>query len=154
MKFREYIKEQKSEASLFALKFENIMKKYFPNSFIQANFIGSISPSITMRFAMGKKNEWNSGIIQNDPLFHVWHIFDLYEDKIPAKIKIDLSTGGTIGIFNWTDDNGVEHNGPGHDFRFPKIGWRNKTGTPEQVLKHFDNYFKKMKLAVKKYIKK
>ncbi len=130
------------------------MKKYFPNSFIQANFIGSISPSITMRFAMGKKNEWNSGIIQNDPLFHVWHIFDLYEDKIPAKIKIDLSTGGTIGIFNWTDDNGVEHNGPGHDFRFPKIGWRNKTGTPEQVLKHFDNYFKKMKLAVKKYIKK
>jgi len=29
-----------------------------------------------------------------------------------------------------------------------KFGWRKKTGTPEQLLKHLDNYFKKMRKVV------
>ena len=167
MKFKKYLgeaqklnwKDKKSgranyseDADEFAKKLEGVMKKYFPKSFTQAKFSKSIAPSITMRFALGKSNsEWTNGIIQNDPLFHIWFIHDLYEGMIPEKIKIELTTGGHIGVFDWEDAKGTKHKGPGFDFKFPKIGWRNKKGTPDQILKHFDNYFKKMKDAAKKY---
>jgi hypothetical protein len=113
------------------------MKKHFPKSFTQAYFNKSLSPSITVRFTLGKdKNEWRNGIIQNDPLFHLWHVWNVHEDgTLAEKLKMEMSVGGNIQIRpDW-----------------PKIGWRNKTSKPELILKHFDNYFKKMKGMISKY---
>jgi hypothetical protein len=129
----------------FVKKLEATIKKIFPKSYIQIYASKNLGASITFRFALGKdKSEWVNGIIQNDPLFHTWMIgWNSFTEGhfIKDKIEADMSVGGTLKI--------KPEEGSYMAFGRVKIGWRKKTDTPDKIIKHFDNYFKKVKQTLK-----
>ena len=111
----------------------------FPESFVRVRFSTSISPVIHIVFA-ARADGWPNGIVENDRAFH--RIFvgngEIGRDgTLPQRVKASLLVGGTVYGPNAT--NGV------------KVGWRNRTGTPEQIVKHFATYFAKLKTAVREH---
>jgi hypothetical protein len=129
----------------FIKKLEDTVKRIFPKSFIQIYSGKNLGSSITFKFALGKdKSEWNSGIIHNDPLFHVWMIgWESFQDNGFTKDKIpaELSIGGSLAVR--PEEGSYMAQGRA------KIGWRKKTATPDKMIQHFDGYFKKMKKVLK-----
>jgi hypothetical protein len=129
------IKESKDmTGNQLATEIENTIKKYFPESFVRAKFGTDISPSIAIKFAIGKdKSEWSNGIIHNDPAHTSILVWGFDKD---GNQKSDLTmSSGTAGYSNWktkTKD---------------RCGWRDikKGGTATKVLKALDNHFSKLK---------
>lgn len=120
---------------------ESNIKKIFPKSFVKVQASGNLGTSIFVTFALGKdKSEWVSGIIHNDPLHHQWMIgFNSFAENafIKDKIEAEISIGGSMKT--------KPEEGSFMAFGRAKIGWRKKTDTPEKIIVHFTNYFKKMK---------
>lgn len=159
MNFRKYLNEEIinevdeeviNEASTmtvseFVSGLESAVKKIFPRSFVQIYSGKNLGSSITFRFALGKdKSEWQNGIIQNDPLFHLWMIgWESFVDDAFTKDKIpaELSVGGSLTI---TPEEG-SYMAQGR----AKIGWRKKTLPPDKLIKGFSDYFKKVKKVLK-----
>jgi len=136
---------ESTNAVEFAETIQNTIRKNFSKSFVNVNLSNRLGKSIQISFLLGKdKSEWASGIAENDPMKHMLFIFlgKMGEDNIlPDKIKIELSQGGSLA---------VKSENPHLAFDRVKIGFRKKTGTPEQILKHIDNYFKKAKQVLLK----
>lgn len=111
----------------------------FPDSFVNVQFTTNICPSIQVVFAYTQKDGWSNGIIQNDRAFHQFHIGRVIaqDGSISDKVKVELSVGGNVHGPNFTN--------------FVKVGWRNKTGTTEQVVKHFVKYFTKLQVAIEEH---
>ena len=91
-------------------------------------------------FAFDQEDGWPSKIIENDRAFH--RIFvgngEIAKDgTLPPRLKAELLQGGTVYGPNVT--NRV------------RVGWRNKTGTPEQVVKHLATYFSRLKTAIQEH---
>lgn len=150
MRFNRFIKDLNEASGLmtvdeFVKKLEATVKKIFPKSFIQVYASTNLGSSITFKFALGKdKSEWNNGIIQNDPLFHVWMIgWNSFTDGhfIKDKIEAELSVGGSLAVR--PEEGSYMAQGRA------KIGWRKKTAPPDKIIQHFDGYFKKMKKVLK-----
>jgi hypothetical protein len=129
----------------FIKSLEGAVRKIFPKSFVQIYASTNLGASITFKFALGKdKSEWANGIIQNDPLFHTWMIgWNSFTEGhfIKDKIEADLSVGGSLKI--------KPEEGSYLAFGRVKIGWRKKTATPDKIIQHFENYFKKMQQVLK-----
>lgn len=111
----------------------------FPKSCVSVRFTTNLCPSINVTFAYTQKSGWSNGIIQNDRAFHQFYIaYGIAQDgSILDKVKVELSVGGKVCGPNCTDS--------------VKVGWRNKTGTTEQVVKHFVKYFTKLKIAIEEH---
>ena len=133
-KIQQNLNEAKLDVNSYIKSVENVIKKYFPKSFISVSFSTNIVPSILVRFAIGKdKSEWSNGIWQNDPMWHTIHIGmgQIKKDgEIPEKLTAESPVAGNIMT---------------KDFKRIKVGFRKKTGTPDQVLKHLDAFYKKAK---------
>jgi hypothetical protein len=129
-------------------KIENIIKAIFPNSFIKISINKwERSGSIFIHFALGKdKNEWNQGIIDNDPLhtkLRLYGSIDSNTNNMKDKIKLEMVLGDSI-ILKEKDETGYRS-------KKVKIGFRTSIGTPEKILKSIQNYFIKAKNILKEY---
>ncbi len=112
----------------------------FPDSFVGVKFGTNLSPVIHIVFAFDREDGWPNKIIENDRAFH--RIFvgngEIAKDgTLPPKLKAELLTGGTVYGPNVT--NRV------------RVGWRNRTGTPEQVVKHLATYFDRLNGAIQSH---
>lgn len=117
-----------------AKEIENVAKKYFPESYVRASFDTKISPSIHLKFAIGKdKSEWSNGIIHNDPAHNSILIWG-FDKEGNQKSELTMSSS-TAGYSNWK--TGTKN----------RCGWRDikKGGTAAKILKALDNYFNKLK---------
>lgn len=109
----------------------------FPESFVRVSFSAQLSPVIQIVFAFTQKDRWPNGIIENDRAFH--RIFvgngEIQRDgTVPQKVKAELLTGGKVYGPNVTNR--------------ARVGWRNRTGTPEQIIGHIEAYFTKLDKAI------
>jgi len=148
IKFKQYLKEvelyEASEANEFSKQLVTIGKKYFPKSLVKAQHSLGLGSSIDFLFALGTKKDWANGILHNDPAHHRWMIgFDQItrDGKIMGKMEAELSIGNSIFKAYNPNQMGTKRE---------KIGWRKKTGEIPVLLKHFENYFKKLRAAVDK----
>lgn len=112
----------------------------FPESFVRVAFTAKLSPVIHIVFAFDQEDGWPNKIIENDRAFH--RIFvgngEIAKDgTLPPRLKAELLTGGTVYGPNVT--NRV------------RVGWRNRTGTPEQIVKHIATYFGRLDGAIKSH---
>lgn len=112
----------------------------FPESFVRVECSTRIATTIHIVFAFARREGWSNGIIENDRAFH--RIFvgngEIERDgTLPARVKAELLTGGKVYGPNAT--NGV------------KVGWRNRTGTPDQIVKHLATYFAKLETAIREH---
>jgi hypothetical protein len=152
MKLKNYLNENEkvlNEGTMtvdeFTAKLKSTIKKHFPKSKVEAWSSTNLGSSISLSFALGKdKSEWVNGIIENDPLLHRfmigWNSFA--EGRfIKDKIQAELTIGGSMLV--------EPEEGSRMAYGRKKIGWRKKTDTPEKIITHFDNYFKKMKKVLK-----
>ena len=131
----------------FMDKAQKEISKSFPKSGIAIRHSTNLGSSISLRFTLGKdKSEWANGIVHNDPMHHVFSIAYGQIDKdgnLAEKIKIELPmVGGWLQISSKNPHLASDR---------VKIGWRKKTGTPEQVLAHLGKYFQKAKALVQKH---
>jgi hypothetical protein len=80
------------------------------------------------------KADWANGIYENDPSYNTFWIHEAFtaEGLLPV-MKIEISQGGDVC-------------GPNAS-HCTKVGWRNKTGTPDQILKHVQAYYTKLRLV-------
>lgn len=133
--------ETKMSVSDFVSKLESTIKKIFPKSFIRVAASKNLGSSIDVTFTLGKdKSQWENGIIHNDPLHHKWMVGwnSFVEDSfVKDKIEAEISLGGSLTV--------EPEEGSHMAFGRVKIGWRKKTSPPDKIIKHFENYFKKMK---------
>lgn len=129
----------------FMKELEKAIRKSFPKSYVNIQASTNIGASIHVVFAIGKdKSEWSNGIIQNDPMIHKFMIgFRQFSEGVftSEKILAELSQGGTLMI--------MPEEGSYMAFGSVKLGWRKKTATPDKIVKHFENYFKKAKQILK-----
>jgi len=121
---------------------ESEIKKIFPKSAVYVGLDSGIGKHITIFFTIGKdKSEYANKIEHNDPARHILMIHlndDVTNDSsLPDKMALELVTGGSILVAPPKDSFLA--------FGRAKIGFRKKTGTPNQIFKHVINYFKKMK---------
>jgi len=106
--------------------------RIFPESYVRVKFSTNISPTIHIVFAF-ERDGWPGGIIENDRAFH--RIFvgngEIGRDgTLPPKLKAELLVGGAVYGPNVTNK--------------VRVGWRNRTGTPEQIVKHLTAYFDRL----------
>lgn len=124
-------------------KLDAELKQILPKSFIQVRFVTRLGKSIQVDMTLGKdRSEWANGIEHNDPLRQTIFIWaESQHDKwpesgLPEKLKAENS-GGTLLV----------KPAPGSFYAFDrvKLGWRNKTGTPDVIFKYIVDYVKKVK---------
>ncbi len=112
----------------------------FPDSFVKVRFETSLSPVIHIVFAFDQKDGWPNGIIENDRAFHRIFVGNgeiATDGTLPPRLKAELLTGGTVYGPNVT--NRV------------RVGWRNRTGTPQQIVKHLSTYFGRLNGAIQSH---
>jgi len=139
------LEAQITDAETLVGQIEKSIKSTFPKSFVKVVFQPKhFKPSIYIMFAVGKDtSQWPYKIEQNDISLTKAHIWGMEKDgKLNDKIQFEASQGGSI----------LAKPEPGSHMAYSsvKVGLRKKTGTPEQILKHIDSYFKKLKETLKK----
>jgi hypothetical protein len=128
---------------------ESSIRKHFPKSYVSVNVASGIGgPSIRLTFAVaGSKEEVPNKIWNNDISLTKGFIWGLNKDgTLKDKLEWDPAMGGSFLI-------NPEQGSP-NAFSKIKVGLRKKKGTPEQVVKHLDNYFKKLAATIKSNIDK
>ena len=130
-------------ADELAAQLESAIKAVFPNSAVKAVFTDNISPTITIWFALqGDKSKHENGIVHNDPMYSLYFIHGLGADgSVPEKITIDSSDGGSVAV----------KPDPGSMMAYGrlKLGWRKKTGSPADIVRHVAKYFTNAKRLIK-----
>jgi len=134
------------KVSEFIDSLEKAIKKSFPKSLVIVRASKNLGSSIDVRFALGKdKSEFANGIIHNDPLYHILMIgWNEFVDDHFIKDKITLDKPSVGGILTTMPEEG-SYMALGR----VKLGFRKKTAPPEGIIKHLDNYFKKVKKILK-----
>lgn len=130
---------QHPEVKQFLSDMERVFRKHFPQGFFSANASTKFNHnSISVTTATLPKGMQSNGIIQNDPSYNIFMMHDSYGDKgLAPKIKIELIQGGSYYGPNFSNPT--------------KIGWRNGTTTPRNILRKLDQYFAKTKMIAKEY---
>lgn len=124
-----------ADATQFASKLEEVFRLYFPKSHIRALHQGH-PPRINLNFRLvSDVHKLPHFIPDNDPAYSTWNMW-----RKGDKWEVNLLRGGTFSV----------KPPPGSYLAMDslKLGWRNKTGTEEQILKHFSNYLEKAKKAM------
>jgi hypothetical protein len=127
--------EEAVNPEVFAKSIEDIIKKYFPNSYVNVKHDNGFKDSIYGAFMLGKdKTEWANGISENDPLKHTFHIW--------------FEPDGTYQL-EWSQGNmTIKSENPMFAFSRIKTGMRTKRGTAQDIIRTLDNFFKKLPIIV------
>ena len=123
---------------------ERAIRKHFPKSALRVRFESNMmKPGITIVFAIaGSKAEVPNGIMQNDLSYTTLFIWGTdKEGNLEPTLQFDPSQGGRIMT--------KPPEGSHLAFGSVKVGLRKKKGTPEQVLKHIDTYFSRLRKTLK-----
>jgi len=120
-------------------KLEAAYKSQFPKSFFSIRLDKGFKESITMRFGVQPKSDWENGIFHNDPAASIMIIYGVQDGQLGEILEVRDAMGGSL-LVKPTD--------PHRAYGRVKFGWRKKKGTPEQILKHMTNYFRKMRQVV------
>lgn len=136
-------KVEESEENLTAPKFcealSKIVEPLFPDSSLKVKFENNLSPSVTMWFALRKK--WINNIIHNDPFYAIFHFYGFNANgSCTGKMQVEGSMANTIQIKPAPDSKSA--------FDSIDTGWRKKTGTQAQVLRHVELFFTRLKQLV------
>ncbi|NIT79676.1 MAG: hypothetical protein GWN58_33510 [Anaerolineae bacterium] len=122
---------------------EAAIRKHFPKSHLKVwvSKGGIGGTTIDLDFAVaGSKSEVANGIWHNDISLTRAVIYGLDADgNLKERLEFHPAMGGSI-----TTKPTEKHMAQGR----LKVGLRKKKGTPEQVLKHIDTYFKKLHKAI------
>lgn len=114
--------------------FTDAFRKEFKTSWFEIKKARLGSGMIILRFIVGAKEDLVNGILQNDPFFSVISLDGVGSEKM----GLEMSTGNRVVVNRKTTPSTVV-----------KAGWRNKKGTKDQLLKHFGEYLKKLKMIIK-----
>jgi hypothetical protein len=114
----------------FLAAIERMYARHFRGEFRAVAETKFGSNSIFIGFTLLPKSEWANGIQRNDPSYHQIWMHDSYSNSgLADRITVELSMGGSVRT-------------PSRDR--VKVGWRNGTGSPANVLKKFERYFAKL----------
>lgn len=120
------------DAQSFMDDIRSTVQKHFPRGYMVVR--NDRDGAIHLATAVLPKGAQENGILHNDPAYQQFWIWNAFTPEgLRPKLKIDLSMGGRFGP---------------DPFSMKKIGWRKKTGTPAQILKHIDRYFGKLRAMV------
>lgn len=121
---------------------ESAYKKQFPRGEIRTRFKASgFGGGITFYFGVQNKSDWFNNIWDNDPAASIVMIRgDFDGDQMPEKVEADLIRGKSLLIAPASDSHMA--------YDSVKIGWRKKSGSPEQIARHMAAYFAKMRQTV------
>jgi hypothetical protein len=158
MGFNDYLSQVLNEeastmtAPEMADKIRDAIKEVFPDSLVKSEFEPkAIYRNIYVAFTLGKdKSEYTNGYAENDPMLHRFSITGPTDElpadgTLPPKVTVEASQGGHIYI---TPEEKYLAYGR------LKLGWKKKTGTPEQIVAHMKNYFVKAKELIKQNMDK
>ncbi len=133
----EILNEGKSEATeeVKALinELQTKISKIFPKSYVRVYYTDVMGKSVNVTFTYSK--EYFSNEPRNDSFYTGLGMGLDGDGNIPAKAEITISSGGTFKPDPY-DTIGTKP---------AKLGWRNKKGSKDQIVKHVENYFKKIK---------
>ena len=142
-------------ADQFAKELEKSIRKVFPKAYIISRYSGGITESISVRFALGAtKSDWPNGYIENDRLHHLFSImggFTPVEKSGPINILSKGASGEgnnplvekhTISLLI---GGSLFKPGSGINGKKVKFGWKKKTGDAATIVKHVEDYFRKVK---------
>jgi len=136
--FNNEAKTEKSEENMDILETKkaitDVFKKEFPDSWFELSNGSLASKSLYIRFTVGAKSDWENGIIQNDPFFTV---IVLHPGK-DGKWSAELSAGNRLIVDTRPTPSTTV-----------KLGWRNKSGSFEAILKHLKDHLSRIKEAIK-----
>lgn len=129
--------EDESDTTKLASDIESIVKGVFPNSYVNADFKSNLYPSIIVKFTLGSgKDEWENGIIQNDPAYTIFMVDGMDKDgSINKLLTLEKSHGS---IF-------VKPTNPHMAYDSIKVTFRKVTGDQAAILKGVKNYFERLK---------
>lgn len=118
----------------FITELKEAIQDVFPNSAVNVSFRKDFLPSITIKFTIGiGKDEYKNGIIQNDAMFTLIHIFGVDESGNPTP---NMSVESSSGFFY------IKSTNPMLAYERIKTGWRNfKASDKETVIRKIKNYF-------------
>jgi hypothetical protein len=108
------------------------LTKLFPRSTFLAKVSGD---SILVAFTVTAKSDWANGIIHNDPSYTQCWLHRALDEQgfLKPSVTVKMSMGNIV--YGPNASNPIN------------VGWRNKTGTPEQIISHFYKYFILLKRA-------
>lgn len=131
----------------FTNELKQAIQNVFPSSGVDVAFSKQFLPSITIRFTIGSgRDEYANGIIQNDAMFTVIHIFGVDDSGNPTP---NMSVESSSGSFY------VKSTNPMFAYERIKTGWRNfKAKDKETVVRKITEYFKKAKATLLQNIDK
>jgi len=127
----------------FAADLKTAFAKKLPRgtfaSRVERGLGGRSGKSVFIQFTTTGKKDWSNGIIHNDPsMTQLWiHDGTDADGVMLPKVKIEMTMGGSVY-------------GPNASNR-QKVGWRDRTGTPAQLLKHVTAYFDKLRDTYDKF---
>jgi hypothetical protein len=133
--------EGSPEAKEFISKIETMYKKQFPKGMFNAGVRKSIgSPYISIEIGIIPREKQAHNIAMNDDGYHAFMMSLMNDGSMPEKLSIDANQGGSLKV--------KPEKGSHYAMGSVKFGWKKKSGTLDQVLKHMDLYFKKMRSVV------
>lgn len=129
----------------FIKNLKGSVKALFPKSLVEVTYNHRLGKDISLTVALGNEGEWTNGIIQNDPLLQT--VF--FEAVHPEEYTDD---GGLPSLMRAENSRGSLKVAPAQGSRFAfdviKLGWKNKTDNPQNILKYVVNYFRKTKQVI------
>jgi hypothetical protein len=138
--FEEALEETKDappDVQGFMNALKETVTKHFPKGYFRIN--AQRGKQLYMRTATLPAGKQSNAIIENDPAYQTYWFWNAFTAAgLKPKIRVEMSQGGRLYGPNMSDPK--------------KIGWRNKTGTPDQVIKHFDKYYAKLKKMVRENV--
>jgi len=136
----EVVSEVGHDVKKFMNDMEKSIQKLFPKSHVSVGVLKVLGDAqINVDFLLGNnKQEYPNGISRNDLAIQRITIESdgFTGENLPERMIADLILGGNIHEPNY---NNVE-----------KVGWRKKTGSPEQIADHIEKYFKKVRKLYEK----
>jgi len=135
--FKEFISEASTPAEGMMKDIEKSFKKQFPKGWSIIHQGGGISKdTISIVIGLiGNKSDLPNGILENDPMFHSWLLF-----QHPKGYTAEILQAG-ISI-NPPEDSYLA-------MGRIKTKWRKTTGDEAKMVKTLDAFFKKLKKLVK-----
>lgn len=129
--------ENESDTTKLASDIESTVKGVFPDSYVAAGFRWNLYPSIIVKFTLGSgKDEWENGIIQNDPAHTIFMVDGMDKDgSINKALTLEKSHGSIL----------VKPTNPHMAYGTIKVPFRKVTGDQTAILKGVKNYFEKLK---------
>lgn len=129
---------ESSQAEQTGRAIEEAFQKHFPKSLVKATFKPQWD-SLTVWFSLVKDiKDLSNGIRDNDPAYSVWQISGFKKDgSSEGQVTATLTRGGQFMV----------NPAPGSNMAMDsvKLGWRNKTTSPEKLAKYFDDFAAKAK---------